>query len=203
MRASGLETRNPKVETRKMTAEGLKRAVLERAGEEAEKIIAEAREKAGAIMESARKEAEGRAAEILSKASRESEEEARRELGRIERELRLEMLREKNRMVEEVLDHAAERFRNLSQTELTELFRSEVEGLDLAGAIVRVPRGMRGCCEPFAAAGADIGEDDSLDGGYVIEHEDFRLDRSLAARMNEIRAGMKTELARMLFEEEP
>jgi vacuolar-type H+-ATPase subunit E/Vma4 len=53
----------------------------------------------------------------------------------------------------------------------------------------------------FASLGAAIREDESVETGYVIEGENFRLDRTLHARVEELRAEMKSELARMLFEE--
>jgi vacuolar-type H+-ATPase subunit E/Vma4 len=184
-----------------MTVMGFKEAVLKRAHAERDAILSDARQRAEAVMASARERAEKRAGEIVSAALHDSEEEARKELGRLERELRIEVLREKNRVVEEALEKAGKKFRELSPSELHQLYGEELKEIDLTGATLLVPPGAGALFGPFAAHGAAIEEEASVVAGYVIERENFRLDRSLRARLMEIRAEMKTELARMLFEE--
>jgi len=115
--------------------------------------------------------------------------------------MRVKALDEKNRLLEEALSRAAREFGRLPEEELNRLYAKEMKALDLQGTTVHVPRGAAGAFEAILAGRAPAREDGSVQAGYVVVHEDFRLDRSLAARREELRTEMRTELARVLFGE--
>ena len=82
---------------------------------------------------------------------------------------------------------------------LRELYRRELAGIDLQGAGLRVPRGAKADFEALVGRRARVEEDPALQAGYVVQRSDFRLDRSLAARLEEIRTELRTRVAELLF----
>jgi vacuolar-type H+-ATPase subunit E/Vma4 len=120
----------------------------------------------------------------------------------LEREQRLEMLAAKNRLLEQAFAGAAEGFRGLPAERLRELYREELASTDLRDAGLRVPPGAKPEFEALLEGRARVEEDPALDAGYIVVRSDFRLDRSLAARLAEIRAEMRSKIAQLLFEAE-
>ena len=193
-----------------MSTEGLRKAVLEKARAEAGEILARAKSEADAALASARERAGRGAAEAVENARREAAEARERALSAVEREIRLKLLEEKNRLLAEAFSRAAQAFARLPVEELRDLFAKELEGMELRGATVHVPAGAGREFEPLLkgraavrqAHGSAVEEDASLDAGYVVVREDFRLDRSLASRLGDLKSEMRSELARLLFGEE-
>ena len=185
-----------------MPAEGLRKAVIERARAEAQEILARAKSEADAARASTRERAGREAAEAVENARREAAEARKRALSAVEREMRLKLLEEKNRLLEEAFSRAAQAFARLPVEELRDLYAKELEGMELPGTRVRVPARAGREFEPLLKGRAAVEEDASLDAGYVVVREDFRLDRSLAARLGDLKSEMRSELARLLFEEE-
>jgi len=182
-----------------MPAEGLRKAVLERARAEAAEIEAAARARAEEIAAAARREAERAAAEIVERARREAAEARARAISAQERESRLAALEARNRLLDEAFEAAARRFEAAPAEELAALYRRELEGTELAGAVVKVPRGRSAEMERIVAGRARVEEDPAIDAGYIVVREDFRLDRTLSARLAEATGSLRAELARLLF----
>ena len=185
-----------------MSAEGLKKAVLERARAEADEILSRARGEVETTIAAARERAERSAKEAVEKAERESGEARSRAVSSVEREIHMKALEGKNRLLDEAFSRAAGGFAGLPFEEIRELYRKELEGLDLQGATVCVPPGAKKEFKSLLGGAARIEEDASLEAGYMILHEDFRLDRSIEARLEELKRQMRSELAQMLFAEE-
>jgi len=180
---------------------GVEKAVIEKAKKEAAEIAARAKKEAEAVVTSAVQRAEKEAAETTAKARSDAEEEARRTISGLEREMRLKGLEEKNRLLEEVIQKAAEQFKKLKPEKLAGIYGKELETADMAGSALKVAPGTKDLFRAFAAKGVNVAEDSAIEAGYVLARDDFRLDRTLATRLDEIRAEMRTELARMLFED--
>ncbi len=185
-----------------MSAEGLKNAVLEKARSEAGRLVAQAR----AAVEQEARQAEERtrraAAAILEQARLEASREREQTLAALEREQRLQTLAAKNRLLEQAFARAAEGFRGLPRERLRELYRAELAAIQLQDASLRVPRGAKAEFEALLGGRARVEEDPALEAGYIVVRSDFRLDRSLAARLEEIRAEMRPKIAALLFEAE-
>ena len=184
-----------------MSAEGLRKAVLQKARAEAEEILARARDEADAALDSARTKAEREAADAVENARRESRRARERALSALEREMRLKALEEKNRLLDEAFSRAAREFARLPAEDLRTLYEEEFEGPEIRGATVRVPPGAREEFKSLLGGTAAVEEDPSVEAGYVVVGEEFRLDRSLRARLEELKAELRAELARMLFSE--
>jgi vacuolar-type H+-ATPase subunit E/Vma4 len=182
-----------------MSSEGLSKAVLERARAEAQQIVAAAKKDAEASQKAAADRAERDAGDVLDRARRAAAEARSRERSSLEREMRLKALEQKNLLLERVFTDAAARFRSLPADELRSLYRGELEGVKLEGATLRVPAGGSGLFGEAQSRGARLQEDQAIDGGYVVEGADFRLDRTLAARIADLRATLRGELAQVLF----
>ena len=120
----------------------------------------------------------------------------------VEREVRTRALEEKNRLLDEAFSRAAREFARLGAEDLRELYGGELRELDLRGARLLVPKGSGKTFKAFLRGAGRVEEDASIRAGYVVLHEDFRLDRTLEARLEELRAEMRAELARTLFEGE-
>jgi V/A-type H+-transporting ATPase subunit E len=182
-----------------MSGEGLKKAVLDKASAEAEQIVSRARTEAEGIVSAARERAERAAVDTIEKARRDAEQKRSRAISSLEREVGLAALEQKNRLLEEVFLRAARQFTGIPARELKEVYRKELDEINLDGATVQVSRGARGEFESILGGRARVGEDASIEAGYVIVSKDFRLDKSLAARLEDVKADMRSELARMLF----
>jgi V/A-type H+-transporting ATPase subunit E len=182
-----------------MSAEGLKKAVLEAARGEAEGIIVRARADAESGLKQATELAEREAAAHLEQARLQAEQERRQALAARERENRLETLQAKNRLLEQAFTRAAEAFRALPMDGLKELYRRELAAVDLQDATVRVPRNTKADFEALTDKRCRVEEDPALEAGYIVERRDFRLDRSLAARLQEIRSELRPRVAGLLF----
>lgn len=182
-----------------MSAEGLKKAVLDAARGEAERLIAQARAAAQSAHKQATEQAERAAAARLEQARQQAAQEHLQALAVRERENRLETLAAKNRLLEQAFARAADAFRALPLEGLKELYRRELAAIDLQEAVLRVPRGTRAEFEALASKRCRVEEDPSLEAGYVVERKDFRLDRSLAARLDEIRGRLRPQVAGLLF----
>jgi V/A-type H+-transporting ATPase subunit E len=185
-----------------MSAEGLKNAVLETARREAERLVEQARAAAEQEGREAAEQAQRSTVEILEQARLQAAREREQALAALEREQRLEILAAKNRLLEQAFARAAEGFRALPKDKLRELYRAELAAIDLEDASLRVPRGSKAEFESLVGGRARIEEDPELEAGYIVVGHDFRLDRSLAARLAEIRAEMRPKIAALLFEAE-
>lgn len=183
-----------------MSAEGLKNAVLEKARREADQLVAQARAAADREARQAEEQSRRAAASILEQARLEASREREQALAAMEREQRLETLAAKNRLLEQAFARAAEGFRGLPRERLRELYRAELTAIDLQEASLRVPGGAKAEFETLLAGRARVEEDPSLEAGYIVVRSDFRLDRSLAARIADIRAEMRPKIAQLLFE---
>ena len=183
-----------------MSAEGLRKNVLDNARAEADEILEQAEAEATAMLVSAREHAEAVAAEIVGKARREADHARTRALSTFEREIRLKTLEEKNRLLEEAFARAAAAFKSTPLNQLRGLYQTELAAIDLASSTVHVPPGAKAEFEAILAGRAGVQEDPSVQMGCVVVHADFRLDRSLAARLEEIRSEMRSQVAGMLFE---
>jgi len=186
-----------------MSVEGLKKAVLDKAREEADRIWVQARKESEAVCAQKLNEARQRAANTVEEARRESARERQQALAAQEREMRLESLKAKNRLLEEAFRQAEQSFKNLPAAELSALYRRELDNTDLKGAAVLVAPKVRGVFEALLQGRARIEEDASLDAGYIIVSKEYRIDRSLGARMEEIRAEMRSRVAELLFGDSP
>jgi V/A-type H+-transporting ATPase subunit E len=182
-----------------MSAEGLKNAVLEAARREAGQILAQARVAAEQQSKQAAEMAARAAAEAVEQARLQAAREREQELAALEREQRLEILAAKNNLLEQAFAKAAESFRALPPDRLRTLYRGELAAIDLEGASLRVPRGLKAEFEALVAGRARVEEDPELQAGYIVQRSDFRLDRSLAARLEEIRTELRTRVAELLF----
>jgi V/A-type H+-transporting ATPase subunit E len=185
-----------------MSAEGLKNAVLETARREAGQLVAQAKAAAEQEGRQAAEQAQRAAAAILEQARLQAKREREQALAALEREQRLETLAAKNQLLEQAFAKAAEGFRTLPRERLRELYRAELAAIDLLGATLRVPRGAKAEFEALLGGSSRIEEDSALEAGYIVLRSDFRLDRSLAARLAEIRAEMRPRVAALLFEAE-
>jgi vacuolar-type H+-ATPase subunit E/Vma4 len=184
-----------------MPFSGVEKAVIEKAKKEAAEIAARAKKEAQAAVTSAAQRAEKEAAETTAKARSDAEEETRRAMSGLEHEMRLKGLEEKNRLLEEVIQKAAEQFKRLKPEKLAGIYGKELETTDVSGAMLMVAPGTKDLFRAFAAKGVKVAEDSAIEAGYVLVRDDFRLDRTLKTRLDEIRAEMRTELARILFED--
>ncbi len=185
-----------------MSAEGLKNAVLEKARREAGQLVEQARAAAAQEASQAEEQTRRSSAAVLEQARLEAAREREQTLAAVEREQRLEVLAAKNRLLEQAFARAAEGFRRLSAERLAELYRTELEAIDLREASLRVPRGARAQFEALLGGRATVEEDPSLEAGYVVVRSDYRLDRSLSARLAEIRSEMRPRVAQLLFDTE-
>ncbi len=185
-----------------MSAEGLRKAVLDRAHGEASKILAQARSEAEASRARLLEEARKSASELVQSARQKSAQDRLQALAAQEREMGLESLKARNELLEEAFRQAAAAFKALPAKELRALYSRELEGIDLEAATVFVPRQARGDFEALLKGRARVEEDPSLEAGYIVARKDYRLDRSLAARMEEMRAELRSRVAELLFGEE-
>ncbi len=182
-----------------MSAEGLKKAVLDRARSEAAKILAQAKSEAEANRTQMLDEARKIASELVQAARQKGAQDRQQALAAREREMGLESLTAKNNLLDEAFRQAAAAFKALPAQELLALYSRELEGIDLEAATVFVPRHARSDFEALLKGRARVEEDPSLEAGYVVARKDYRLDRSLAARMEEIRAELRPRVAEFLF----
>ena len=182
-----------------MSAEGLKSAVLEKARREAGQLVQQARAAAQQEAGQAEEQARRTAAAILEQARLQASLEREQALAALEREQRLETLAAKNQLLEQAFARAAKGFLNLPRERLAELYRAELAAVDLQDASLRVPRGTRAEFESLLAGQAQVQEDPALQAGYVVVRSDFRLDRSLEARLADIRAEMRPKIGQLLF----
>jgi vacuolar-type H+-ATPase subunit E/Vma4 len=186
-----------------MSAEGLRKSVLDKARAEADEILERAQEEANAALASATELADQAAAETVAKARRDAERARQRALSSLERDMRLKTLEEKNRLLEEAFARAATAFKAEPVQQFRSLYQKELAPLDLTGATVLVPRGAKAEFDALLAGRAAVKEAPAIEAGYIVEHAAFRLDRSLAARLEEIKAELRSEVAGVLFAEQP
>ena len=173
--------------------------MLEKASAEAEQIVSQARSEAENILSAAKERAARVSGDAVEKARRDAEQEQQRAVSSLQHEVRLAALEAKNGLLEEVFSRAGRQFGSIPARELKELYRKELDALDLDGARLRVSPGARGAFESLLGGRALVEEDTSVEAGYIVESEDFRLDRSLAARLQELKGEMRSELAQLLF----
>jgi len=183
-----------------MSAEGLKNAVLEKVRREAGRLVEQAQAAADQEGRQAEEQAQRAAAAILEQARLQAARDREQALAALEREQRLETLSAKNHLLEQAFAKAAEGFRTLPRERLRELYSAELKATDLQEATLRVPRGAKAEFEALVGGRARVEEDPALDAGYIVARSDFRLDRSLAARLAEIRAELRPQIAAVLFE---
>jgi len=182
-----------------MSAEGLKKAVLDRARGEAAKILAQAKSETDANRTQMLDETRKSASELVQAARQKGAQDRQQALAAREREMGLESLTAKNALLDEAFRQAAAAFKALPAQELRALYSRELYSIDLKDATVCVPRNARGDFEVILKGRARVEEDPSLEAGYVVARRDYRLDRSLAARMEEIRAELRPQVAEFLF----
>jgi vacuolar-type H+-ATPase subunit E/Vma4 len=182
-----------------MSAEGLKKAVLESTRREAGQIVAQARAAAEQEDKQAAEQVQRGASDTLEKARNQAAGEREQALAALEREQRLEVLAAKNSLLDRAFAKAAESFRALPMDRLRELYRSELAAIDLREASLRVPRGAKAEFEALAGGRARVEEDHALPAGYIVLGSNFRLDMSLAARLEQIRAEQRSRVAELLF----
>jgi vacuolar-type H+-ATPase subunit E/Vma4 len=182
-----------------MSAEGLKTAVLESTRREAGQIVAQARAAAEQEGKQAAEQVRRGAADTLEKARNRAAVEREQALAALEREQRLEVLAAKNRLLDWAFAKAAEDFRALPVERLRELYRRELAEIELREASLRVPRGVKAEFEAVVGGRARVEEDPAVQAGYIVLRADFRLDRSLAARLEEIRTELRPRAAELLF----
>jgi V/A-type H+-transporting ATPase subunit E len=186
-----------------MSAEGLRSAVLDKARREAGQLLAQARAAAEQEGRQAEEQSRREAAAILEQARLEAAREREQALAALQREQRLQTLAAKNQLLEQAFARAAEGFRSLPAERLRELYRAELASIDLQDASLRVPPGTKAEFETLLGGRrARVEEDPALEAGYIVVRSDFRLDRSLAARLAEIRAEMRLKIAQLLFDSE-
>ncbi len=185
-----------------MSAEGLKKAVLEKARGEASKILAQARSEAETSRARMLEEARNSALELVQAARQKSAQDRQQALAAQEREMGLESLKARNNLLDEAFRQAAAAFKALPASELRALYGRELEGMQLEKATVFVPRQARSDFEALLKGRARVEEDPALEAGYIVARKDYRLDRSLAARMEEIRAELRPRVAELLFGDE-
>jgi len=184
-----------------MPFSGVEKAVVEKAKKEAAEIVVRAKKEAEAAVSAAGQRADKEAADTVAKAKSEAEEQHQRALSALERDMRLTSLEEKNRLLEEVIQKAAEQFKSVKPEKLAGICAKELEEADTAGATLRVAPGTKELFRAFSSKGVKVEEDSAIEAGYVLVRDDFRLDRTLKTRLDEVRTEMRTELARMLFED--
>ena len=182
-----------------MSAEGLKKAVLDAARGEADQIVAQARSSAETVRKQALEQAERTAASQLEHTRQQSAQESQQAMAERERGIRLETLSAKNQLLEQAFKRAAEAFHALPLDQLKNQYRGELAALDLQDAVVHVPHRAKAEFESLVGGRCQVAEDPSLDAGFVVAHRDFRLDRSLAARLEELRTELRTQVAELLF----
>jgi vacuolar-type H+-ATPase subunit E/Vma4 len=182
-----------------MSAEGLKKAVLDSARREAGELVAQARAAAEQDGKQAAEQAKRVAADTLEKARGQAAREREQALAALEREQRQEVLAAKNGLLDRAFAKAAADFRALPMEHLREIYRRELAGIDLQGAALRVPRGAKADFEALVGGKARVEEDPAVQAGYVVQSADFRLDRSLDARLEDIRAELRPGVAELLF----
>jgi vacuolar-type H+-ATPase subunit E/Vma4 len=182
-----------------MSAEGLQRSVLDKARSEAAGILERARAESEASRTLVLSEAQKSAAELVLAARQKSAVERQQALAAQERETRLETLSAKNRLLDEAFQQAAAAFKQLPAKDLRALYSQELDTIDLKDATVYVPRQTRSDFEATLKGRARVEEDPSLEAGFLVARKDYRLDRSLAARMEEIRAELRPRVAELLF----
>jgi vacuolar-type H+-ATPase subunit E/Vma4 len=186
-----------------MSAEGLKKAVLDKARSEAARITELAGTESAANRDRTLSQARKSASELVEGAQQKCAQERQQALAAQEREMRLESLVAKNRLLDEAFQKAAAGFKGLPAAKLRELYGRELADIDLRDSTVFVPRQARGDFEVFLKGRARVEEDAFIEAGYVVVRKDYRLDRSLGARMEEIRAEMRPRVAELLFGDTP
>jgi vacuolar-type H+-ATPase subunit E/Vma4 len=184
-----------------MSADGLKKAVLDRARAEAEGILAQAKKDAEGMAAAAGERAERVSKDVLDAAKRDAARTRAREVSALDRELRLKSLASKNALIDSVFVKAQEMFRQLPASDLGGMYAKELDAVDVAGATLLVARGASSQFASAQAKGATLREDDAVSAGYILVRDDFRLDRTLKARLDELRSTMRGELAKTLFQE--
>jgi vacuolar-type H+-ATPase subunit E/Vma4 len=185
-----------------MSAEGLKKAVLDKARSEAEQILAKAKSEAETNRARMLEEASNSAKEIVQASRQKSAQDRQQALAAQEREMGLESLKARNNLLDEAFRQAAAAFKALPAQELLALYSRELEGMDLEAATVYVPRQARSDFEALLKDRVRVEEDPALEAGYIVARKDYRLDLSLAARMEEIRAELRPRVAELLFGDE-
>jgi vacuolar-type H+-ATPase subunit E/Vma4 len=186
-----------------MSAEGLKKAVLDKARGEAARIIELARTESTASQNRILGEARKRASELVEAVRQKSTQNRQQALAAQEREMRLEKLAARNKLLDEAFLQAEARFKDLPAAKLHALYGHELENIDLKDATVFVPSKTRRDFEALLKGRARVEEDASLEAGYLVVRKDYRLDWSLGARMEEIRAEMRPRVAELLFGDTP
>ncbi|MEO2241849.1 MAG: V-type ATP synthase subunit E family protein [Euryarchaeota archaeon] len=193
----------------------LEERILEEAKREAEEIVKEAEEEAEKILEKAKREAEERRREILDRARREAETRKRREIAQARLEARQLKLQAKEECIEEALERARRRIRELSEEGsrryLEFLERAAVEAaraISTDKVILRVNERDREAMEellPDVRVEVDkeveLGDPVDILGGVIAESEDGSevFDNSVEARMRRMRSELVRRVSDTLF----
>jgi len=193
-----------------MLVERIKKAILDAARAEAEKIESEAARKRGRDLAAAREQIEREFAGKFDAARQAAERESRQKLMQARSAVALELLARRNSILDDVFQQAAERVRDLPDDEYRKLVGDWMayisagsggellcrrEDAERLGPLVEQLNAAR----DQAAALKLVPGDAPLLGGVILRTEKFEVNLSVDSRLANLREEMAPEVARMIF----
>ena len=188
-----------------MGLDKVKEEILEKARQDAEKIIGDARAEAKTVLKLAEKQAQEQGRIMGEGLESSLAGMKRRELASAELEMQKKVLAKKRELIEAVFSEAGRKLKAFSEKKreahVKRLFGQAVKEMDVA-----VIRSSSRDVKFFSADAGSFGKlkiiaDDSLCGGLVAESPDgrFRVDYSYDAILGQVRRKVLSDVARALF----
>jgi len=195
-----------------MSFEKVESAVTAEARADADKILAEARKESEELMGRFREESQKILEEAIHQAEVASARETARQLGLARHEGRLEVLNAKNSVIDDIFRKVDDKLRSLDKKDYMTLIEGWIRSMspEICGTLRVSPKDaeiysreflMRiNSGRPLQGAFTAVVEDNTIDGGFIIEGDTYTVDFTLDRKLNELRESIAGELARELFE---
>ncbi|MCR5611790.1 MAG: hypothetical protein K6F68_08205 [Clostridiales bacterium] len=186
-------------------ADKLITGILEAAQAEAQAIEADAASEVAAIKERLHDDKERLKDEFAKKAAAEREDLIKRAAVNAELDGRRETLKRKHALIDRAYSVAAEKLSALDGAEreafLMKLLKKECSGFETVHPAERDEKAIGALLPACGIQGLKLGEAASgLDGGFILEGENYVKDCSFKAFMNEIKAETLNKAAAVLFD---
>lgn len=187
-----------------MGLEKVKQEILEQAREEASRLIEDAKAEARAIMRSAEKQAEGYERLMQEDCEMSAEVMRRRELASAELDVQKRLLAAKKELIEGIFAQAMKRLGSLSDSKREPHIRKllDTAKMELDVAVVQCSSKDVKFVGNFSNGGKiKAVKNDEMLGGLIAETSDgkLRVDYSYDALLEQVKAGVLGDVARILF----
>ena len=181
-----------------MSIENIERKIAQSAKDEADRIVADAKKAAAERIESAKAEQHDRAEDAERETTRKLQQALDRAATSARAANKLKLLARKSELLDEIFEQAVERFIGDRTGDYADWLAAQVESVAKAdGTLVPAEPDRDAIGKLLGKGGPELADESlPLRGGFVVRGEHIDEDRSLDARLGDLKAALLPELAK-------